>query len=485
MNYEQKELEDETILKNIINLNGNEKFNLEGNKLTWYTKGKDIYYQGKTELESPIDINIKYYLNDKEMNPKKMVGKKGKVSIKVNITNREYNTNYNLHTPFVVNFGTTMLNKNNTNIEVSNGSVVDTGTNSMIVSLAAPGLYEDLKIEELKKLNEITINYNTTDFKLNNLYFVATPKLLDKVDVNKINNLNMFVSSVNTISLNMNKLESGSKTLFDSLLEFKNGTTKLKQGSIDLNTGLNNLKNGIEMLDSGAINLNQGLVYMYNQTSNLNKTILNMGFTEETIINLNNLKILDEELYKIKNSYYTYGLKDLTEENIMNLSLSEKEKTELIKAKRLYEENEQLVELGASNYPAINNLLTLTNYFSKLNELEYALNNLVNGSSELSLEISNSKNGIYKLSEGSKQLLDGINQLDKGTDALTDGTKILNLGIETLNNQGIKVLNNYANILNAYLLDGKKLINLSKNYNGFASNNSTSTVFIYKVKGAK
>lgn len=484
LNFEQKEIEDETVLKSIMNLNGNEKFNLEGNKLTWYSKGRDIYYQGKTEMENPIKINIKYYLNGKEMTPKKMLGKSGKIDIKINLENNEFNSDYNLHTPFVVTLGTSISNKNNYNIEVSNGSVVDTGNNSMVVALASPGLYNDLKIAELEKLNEISINYSTNSFSLNNIYFVATPKLLEKVDVNKINQLNTLVNSINTISKNMDKLELGSNTLVSSLGELKNGTNKVKQGAYELNKELNNLKKGIEMLDKGTFNLNQGLVYMYEQVSSLNKMIIDMGITDETINNLNTLKVTDENLYNIKNIYFSYGLKDLNEDNINNLSLGESEKLELIKAKRFYEEKTDLVELASSNYPAIKSFSNLITYTSKLKDLEYGLKSAIDGSSELSLGFTTLKSGTCKLVEGSSQLFEGANQLDKGTDAFMDGAKTLNLGMEALNKQGIKVLNNYAKTIDDYLLKSKKLVKLSKNYIGFASDNANSTIFIYKVKSA-
>ena len=56
----KQEIEDNTELKEITNVNGNESFTKDKNTLKWKTDGKDIYYQGTTTKNLPLDINIKY-----------------------------------------------------------------------------------------------------------------------------------------------------------------------------------------------------------------------------------------------------------------------------------------------------------------------------------------------------------------------------------------------------------------------------------------
>ena len=103
LKYVSKEKqEDETILKNILNISGKEEYEKNNNILTWKTEGKDITYQGETDKESPIKVDIKYYLDGKEIEKSKLLGKKGKVKIEANFTNTLYNEEYDMHTPFVV-----------------------------------------------------------------------------------------------------------------------------------------------------------------------------------------------------------------------------------------------------------------------------------------------------------------------------------------------------------------------------------------------
>ena len=90
-NPERKDvLEDATDLKDIKNVKGDETFSQGADgTLTWQAEGKDIYYQGTTDKELPVEVNISYRLDGKEMEPQELAGKSGKVVIRMEYTNRE------------------------------------------------------------------------------------------------------------------------------------------------------------------------------------------------------------------------------------------------------------------------------------------------------------------------------------------------------------------------------------------------------------
>ena len=124
-------LNDMTNLTNIKNTNGDEKFSQNGNSLIWDAQKHDIYYQGESENELPISCSVKYELDGEEISAKDIAGKSGKVKVTINYENKSENlVNINgktqkLYTPFVVVAGTMINNKNNRNIDVSNGKVID------------------------------------------------------------------------------------------------------------------------------------------------------------------------------------------------------------------------------------------------------------------------------------------------------------------------------------------------------------------------
>ena len=81
----EKNLKDESELKDIKNVKGDEEFTQSGNKLTWQTDGEDIYYQGTTTKEPPVSVKFTYYLDGKEIKPDDLAGKSGKLKIKVDL----------------------------------------------------------------------------------------------------------------------------------------------------------------------------------------------------------------------------------------------------------------------------------------------------------------------------------------------------------------------------------------------------------------
>ena len=160
---DQKTFEDETDLKNILNINGKEKFTQNGSLITWENTGKDLFYRGTTDKEQPIQVEVTYYLNDEKMDPKEMIGKKGRVKIIFSFQNqlKHIVNGKNVYTPFVVTTGLMVDNRFHSNIEVQNGKWINRGSKSVITGIATPGFYESFGLEELKNLNSITISYDT------------------------------------------------------------------------------------------------------------------------------------------------------------------------------------------------------------------------------------------------------------------------------------------------------------------------------------
>ena len=131
------------------------------------------------------------------------------------------------------------------------------------------------------------------------------------------------------------------------------------------------------------------------------------------------------------------------------------------------------------------NNIALNQTISSLNEVSTQVNGLMNnltealsqikeGTSNISDNVTIIKNGVDKLYNGSITLLEGVNTLDGGIQKLSNG-------IITFNEQGINKLNNYVLKAKSYSDRLQRLVNLSNEYNGFVSNNSESTIFIYKV----
>ena len=243
------EIVDRSHLNNINNINGDETYTKDGDKLVWEAKGNDIYYEGNTSENLPIEMNVKYYLNDEEMSVNDMLGKAGKVRIVLNYKNNK--VNYvpvngkieTLYTPFVVATTSLLSNTDNKNIKVTNGRVIDNGVTSVIVAISSPGLYESLNIEELKDLDKVEISYDTEYFELNSIYSVATSKILEDNDLDILNNVKDLYSSIGLLQDNMDKLVDASSKLKDGSSMIANGTNELYNATNKITSTYFNYRN--------------------------------------------------------------------------------------------------------------------------------------------------------------------------------------------------------------------------------------------------
>lgn len=508
---EKGSIVDYTKLDDIKNINGREKFSLDSGTITWKSTGKDIFYQGKVTEELPIKVTAKYYLNGEEVNPKKIKGKSGDVKIVYSFTNASYDKSSGMYTPFVVTTTSIINSDNNTDIDISNGKVVNTGTKNIVTGISAPGLYDSVGLNELKDMDRVTITYNTTKFSMNEAYFIITPKLLSEVDVNMLSKVDSLNSSLNTLQTGMNELQNGSSTLNDGAKKIENGTKSLTDGLKSANNGMQEVNNGASELNSKVTSINSlvnALVdIMTNGNSTDSEVIERVNYEKQVINNydptilpkieqlqtlylgnvqaINTLKTTNESISQIYNGYSLGNFKlDSTDtrslpilsEYFTNLLTSQGMSSEEIKStitnlttvKKTYEGNLQLITLLEGNNQA---LLTSKDLIgtvsSKLSELNEGTNKLSNGTKQIN-------DGLTKLYSGSNELL-------SGTVNLSNGTNTLNEGIIKINNEGISKLTEYGNKAVTYKNKVKTLTNLSKNYKGFASDNSDSTLFIYKI----
>mgnify|MGYP004568406491 FL=1 len=508
---EKGSIVDYTKLDDIKNINGREKFSLDSGTLTWKSTGKDIFYQGKVTEELPIKVTAKYYLNGEEVNPKKIKGKSGDVKIVYSFTNESYDKSSGMYTPFVVTTTSIINSDNNTDIDISSGKVVNTGTKNIVTGISAPGLYDSVGLSELKDMDKVTITYNTTKFSMNEVYFVITPKLLSEVDVNMLSKVDSLNSSLNTLQNGMNELQNGSSTLNDGAKKIENGTKSLNDGLKSASVGMEQVNSGASELNSKVTSINSLVNALVDIMTNGNSTdseVMERVNYEKQVINsydatilpkldqlqtlylgnvqaINTLKATNESISQVYNQYSLGNFKlDSTDtrdlpilsEYFTNLLMSQGMSSEEIKStitnlttvKKTYEGNLQLITLLEGNNQA---LLTSKDLIgtvsSKLSELNDGTNKLSSGTKQIN-------DGLTKLYSGSNELL-------SGTSSLSNGTNTLNEGIIKINSEGISKLTEYGNKAVTYKNKVKTLTNLSKNYKGFASDNSDSTLFIYKI----
>lgn len=247
-------------LLNIKNTSGDETYTQNGNKFVWNANKNDIYYQGESSKELPIECNVKYELDGKEVSANEIAGKSGKVKIILQYTNKEERIvdvngkKVKMYVPFVVIAGTIIENENARNIKVSSGKVVDDGSKTVVVGMAMPGLQESLGLsdDEVEIPSNVEITMDATNFETSSIMSYVTPKVLEEDDLKVFDNLDEIYGQVNTLQSSMNQIQDGANTLKDGTTELATGANTLKNGTTELANGANTLKEGVTSAYNGA-----------------------------------------------------------------------------------------------------------------------------------------------------------------------------------------------------------------------------------------
>lgn len=271
-------LKDASDLNDIENVKGNETFDKNGNAITWQAEGADIYYQGKTDKEVPVDVKITYYLDDKEISPENLAGKSGNVKIRFDYTNKEKKTvmidgrEEEIYVPFTVLSGMMLPTEKFSNVTVKNGKVLSEGNHDIVIGVAFPGLEESLDVSseafdgDMEIPDYVEVSAQVTDFSLDMTMSAVLSDVLSDVNLSQEGSLEELDDSLDELSDASGQLVDGSSKLKDGVNTLQSKTGDLKDGAGALSSGIGQYTNGVGQLAGGIGELKEG-------TSKLNKNV--------------------------------------------------------------------------------------------------------------------------------------------------------------------------------------------------------------------
>lgn len=271
------EISDQTSLSDIKAVKGNAEYRKDGDGgIIWTTDGSDIYYQGVSDKEFPVDVNISYELDGRKVSAKELEGADGHLKITfsyVNKTAKEvvvHGETCTIYQPFIMLSGLMLDNENASNIEVEGGSAVNNGDSTMVFGIAMPGLKESLGIDDLKDddgkaydLNipeEVVVEADVTDFSLLMTLTVASNSALEELGLDHIDSIDDLKSDIDKLTDGMNEIIDGTTKLNDGAGELSSGTGELSDGVGRLSDGAGELANGANKVSDGAAQVNEGAV---------------------------------------------------------------------------------------------------------------------------------------------------------------------------------------------------------------------------------
>lgn len=269
-NPEKGTVSDETTLNDVKNVKGNETYKEgSGDTISWKSKGKDIYYQGTTDADLPVNMDITYKLNGKEIDPEDLAGKNGKLEMTINYENTSKQEvevdgkKTEMYTPFTVATAMMLSTDEYTNVTIDNGKIVSDGDKNIVVGIAFPGLSEDLGLEDtdldIDIPDSVTITADVTDASVGATYTLASANLLDSIGLDDVDSFDDLDDSIDKLKDATNQLVDGSKELADGSKTLADGTKTLSSGAKSLADGNDQLASGAKSLANGNSQLATGI----------------------------------------------------------------------------------------------------------------------------------------------------------------------------------------------------------------------------------
>ena len=546
-----KTVSDKTELSDIKNVKGDESYVMDtDNMREWNADGKDIYYQGTISKALPVDLKVSYELDGKPVSAESLAGKSGKVTIRFDYTNNQYKNvsidgkNTKIYVPFVMLTGLLLDNDIFTNVEISNGKIINDGDRIIAVGFALPGMQENLNLSrdkvDIPDFVEITADVN--NFALSNTLTVAANSIISDLDVSKLDSADDLQASLTELSSAMSKLLDGSSELYG-------GLSKLLLKSNELISGVDKLANGASALSDGAAALSAGLSELVSNNDTLNAgakqvfdTLLSAvsqklkdnGITVDTLTVENYKTVIGgllenptdsqkAELINIADAALNAKLSAIgvpqnyygavkvllatklssgeTQESAMAeiaamlQNISDPQNAAAIGAAAATAESEngkQIINAFCLNLAnqtleptvkeAVAQLDSYNEFYKGVLAYTAGAKQAYDGSTEL-------KNGAKELSDGANALKSGSSQLVGGVQQLTDGSKRLADGLKEFNEKGISKLTSLAgDDLGSLVTRIKATVEVSRDYKSFAgiADGSDGDVkFIYRTDEIK
>lgn len=279
-------------------LTSTEDITQDGDKITFSTDDKKVYYQGTMEnAEIPWNISVRYYLDGNEYSASEIAGQSGKLEIRLSILENE-NYKGDFFENYALQASVTLDTKICENITTPDATIANVGDHKQITYTVLPG-----------KGLESSITADVSEFEM------------DAISINGIKlNLNIeiddaeLMDQVSQLMVATKKLNDGSDTLVSNSETLKTGSSSLDSGLSSVHSGVADLDNGIATLQDGISSAQAALDTLNGKSYDLINGSAQMKTALETIqTNLSSVSVSAEQLTELTgaSSAIKQGISDL------------------------------------------------------------------------------------------------------------------------------------------------------------------------------
>ncbi len=267
------DIDNATELKNVQNIKGDEKIEVENFNIRYKSENSDIYYRGETDKKLSFSISMKYYLDGNEIAPADLAHKSGNVKMIISAKNNAVKTvkingkKQEIYLPVFIAGTINLPTEKFKSVKVNHGEVLNDSKNQIMSFITVPGMKESFNFRT-DKLNEkwdklagdIEINAEVTDFELEAPMFIVTtsvPALEHSDDMNDVvNDLGKFKDKARDLLTATKTLKNGQSTFNGKLEDYTVAVAKLSAAAKQLFVASVKIADKSALISSGAIKLN-------------------------------------------------------------------------------------------------------------------------------------------------------------------------------------------------------------------------------------
>lgn len=219
---------DQTNLINIRNTDGDEEFQLsEDGSLIWQSLGEDISYEGESDQELPVGVQISYYLNGKKVSAEEIAGASGEVRVRFDYSNTKRvevtrdGEDKSLLMPYLFMTMALLPSDSFTDLQVENGKVMEMSGKELIVGYAVPGFMESLKLndwevtEDMELPEYVEFSGHTENFGLEFTATMVTDGLFEEIEEEDLSDLDELTDKMEELSDASSQIADGGAQLAD------------------------------------------------------------------------------------------------------------------------------------------------------------------------------------------------------------------------------------------------------------------------------
>ena len=275
-NIEGKDLTD---LKDIKDLKSDQNIDVKDGAIHWKEDRKDLYYQGQSEKERPVDVRIDYELDGKKVENQALEGKSGHLKITIQAENKNVSRKTiggkkrEVYAPYLtvasLSFNEDMAN----NIQAKDSKLVKDGKNQLVTTILTPGLAANfkgiLKEDQLDRFKDkAVIEMEVKDYRPVEAYVVTSNEFFQE-DVKP--------EGIDELKDGISSLEDASAQLAEAAQKFVTAQDDLHQGIDDLGKGVHQLHAGARELDEKTGLLEEKLMPSLGQLAALPERVHQMA----------------------------------------------------------------------------------------------------------------------------------------------------------------------------------------------------------------